>query len=187
MSEKILLEDLVGIGDSVGPKGFVIITDKDGKIIVKKHNIILENGRNYIFEKFILNALSSSILSESSYTEKFSNYKIKNLHFFDDGKGLPEYTDMELPEAGLRITKDIENSKISIQPSLYNQGIRLPYLALESELLFDETNIGTLSYVSGLMITISNGSNEIPITKIKFDKIPVYTTAELSLKYYIYF
>ena len=44
-----MIDDVVSFTDSIGPKGFIILKNlKTGEILVKKHNMIVKNGRKYL-------------------------------------------------------------------------------------------------------------------------------------------
>ena len=71
--------------NELGPKGYVVISDKDGNVIREGHNMVLLNGKKMI---------ASNLINQDLFTDKdfkpdnindFSNYKITHIAIYSDG------------------------------------------------------------------------------------------------------
>lgn len=193
------------INDSTGPKGFVIIKDaKTGRILIKKHNMIVKTGKEFLLNFLLKNSCASDDLGITDLKD-YDGYRLSNYAF---GTGTAETTydfdiddfnngDIntlnykELVTVGTNSNGNTENMKFiqdndsSDSPVLSNH----PYL----KFTFSEVGDNSLDDVSelGLFLTKQDIENDIVdyklFSRIVFDPIPYGANNEFKVSYYIYF
>jgi hypothetical protein len=189
--------DNLNITDEIGPNGLVIIKDKDGNILVKKHNMVVKGGKKIVYEK-LLEMVGFSNGGNGYIAEGNSNWRLGKLYF---GNSMNEttfdYETIDKIESGQDDVYYYSYSLIngtSYSPTMgfgmTNDGH--PYLEFNlSSILCDPSKASYLSCLSVVAEEIVAGTDgkrkEKLFSRIKFDPIPMIEGNELTLLYYIYF
>lgn len=194
--DECLIEDF-----SCQPKGFVIITDpKTGEVLVKKHNMIVKEGKDFIFATVIQNLFltTPSLESNDYYTKDNLSFKISQMrfgnstadtHFTRTYSADNESTHLRGNDTDIEAEPiyhhDITSDNIEVGTSNDH-----PYIKISKDLSFSNTtNIDNISELELIMVdTLTEGkkSNRL-FSRIKFDVIPISAGSEFSIEYYIYF
>lgn len=190
----INMNDSFSVNDKIGPKGFVVIKDSKGKIIVKKENMIVQDGRNYIFNLFCAaNGFGSNDMT---------GYKLKKVVFFESENEV-KFTDTisNIPSTNISYTigdanstADLKYTNIDTENGISRHNStesnsNYNYIKISKTLSFNSSDINYPPVLSSLAIIIgdNNDSSDKLFSRIVFDKIPVSAESELLLDYYIYF
>lgn len=193
MNRKIFRDECIVSDSTFGPKGFVIITDKDGKILVKKHNMIVKDGKDYIFAT-VINKIFNGIgfNKVDNYDSTMLDYSITEIRF-GCSTNETEFTrsygeDSESIHLLHEVSEDgvpsyhhpLSASEITIGTSDNH-----PYIVINKELTFNSSV--NIDNVSELELIMSNGEDKKLFSRIKFDIIPISAGSEFTIEYYIYF
>ena len=71
----------------LGPKGYVVISDKDGNVIREGHNMVLLNGKKMIASNLfnLFNSTSEGTsITDTINISSFSDYKITNIAIYSN-------------------------------------------------------------------------------------------------------
>jgi hypothetical protein len=163
------IEDKIQLTDNIGPKGYVIMKKSDGTVLFEKFNLIVEEGRKYLRELFIVNAFPSDF----SYNREYEGYSLKSFGFGSSGVATELDTD--------NLASLIDN-KIDITKEILEASNGQMYIVLK----------GTLTPESGRVIRelglfLSDDSNDKLFSRVVFDPIPVEAGETYDIDYYIYF
>lgn len=191
--KRISMNDSFSVNDKIGPRGFVVIRDTKGRIIVKKENMVVKAGRKYIFDL----VCNENIFLKNGDTSNYSDYKFKKIIFFESNNNEVKYSDtLDILSGIPSITYEIGDEKdISFQQNGSENGISVysendnnyAYIKISKTLSFNNSNGDYPPVLSSLAIVIGDDKNEELFSRIVFDKIPVSAESELLLDYYIYF
>lgn len=198
------------IFDKLDPKGYVVIKDKDGKIIRANFNTIVNEGKKIIISKLFPNIFfnDSSNINKSTY----EGYEFYGLCF---GQSLNETTINYAYDSSeyVEILPDNANnplffhlnentSNVSEFNIKYDEETKRYYLAITirvipgSDLITDYSKDGdsfSKNSVCSLAIIMKNDNiddiNEKYklFSRFRFDPLPVTSDSEFILTYYIYF
>lgn len=195
------------INDSTGPKGFVIIKDtKTGEILVKKHNMIVKTGKEFLLNFLLQNSGSETPTTTvcTTYNNTYKDYRLNKYAFGactaettydftkDDFNKVnnthtePSYKDIILEggSSGGATSNMIVSSGSGYDSSTVLTGH--PYL----KFVFQETGDQRLDYVSELGLFLSKGDDNPEyelFSRIVFDPIPYGANTNFTISYYIYF
>lgn len=204
--------DEIDVNDSLGLKGFLIITDnKTGKIILKKHNMILKGAKQILLAKFLDTVANGTFdeavvkASEKSemieHVNLYKDYNLQKFIFFNDGSNsdvsyTDTYSDFEtyitsntsilisLMEGG-NSNDDINLTKVS-NFTFDTDG---DHYVLKISTNITLTGLDSESRSFNSLVSVAENGNEgkILFSRIKFDPIILSTDSTLNLTYYIYF
>jgi hypothetical protein len=166
--EKITLNDTFRVSDSK-VRGYVVIK-QDGKIIIKKENMIVEGGREYIKDR---------IYGDSAAT-------IKKI-FFGNSTKIVESTDV-LSTTFTNSTTATSLGSLDIVDDSANFLIdktvdrEVVYTANVSKVILDLTEDSTLSELG---LVLSDGTTLF--SRLVFEAVPLTDDHTYEIKYYIYF
>lgn len=186
MIKKIITET-VDIHDSgFNPKGYVIIKDKDGNVLVKKHNMIVKDGKDFIFGAFF-NAAFNQNPSPSGYNDLVGNlpkYKLTKLRF-----GNHDHETTFTQNYGSKDSRHLPEDDILVNDILIGTTDNHPYVKISKNISFDATyDINSVSELELILVPVEDASLQPKLfSRIKFDVIPITAGIEFSLEYYIYF
>jgi hypothetical protein len=166
----------VNIADSkIG--GYIIVKDSSGNIILRKDNMIVENGRKFIRDKFIASAIKIS----SEYLGTYNTYSLTQIAFGSDGTAsqktmtslVNELIRTEITQTNLRIVDNSFQIQIKAIVDRVNsaEGINISEIGLVIEELDEGVSTGT----------------ETLFSRVVFDTIPVAAGEIYEVNYYIYF
>ena len=193
MNKQIFREECIVSDSTFGPKGFVIITDKDGKILVKKHNMIVKDGKDYIFATAI-NKIFSNIgfNNVGNYNSTMLDYSITEMRFgcsTNETEFTRSYSsDNESIHLLNEVSEDgvpVYHHPLSASDITVGTSDNHPYIVINKELVFN-SNVN-IDNVSELELIMSNGKDKKLFSRIKFDIIPISANSEFTIEYYIYF
>lgn len=156
------LRDYFKIDDSHSRiRGFVIIKDADGRILVKKENMIVKSGRKMIFD--LVKGTSTRSISPNVKALFSSNAEltISNMEF-DDCECI------------------INDMSVSVKTPEYDNE--------ELTMLFKINAESTVDYdLNSLVLYRENGSEKELFSRVVFDTIQISASSKLHINYYIYF
>ena len=192
------INDSFNIMDCVNPKGFVIITNKNtGEILLKKHNMILTEGRKVILSK-LLNGFNN-YTSKENLTD-YSDYQFKCVCFSSNAQETKK--DMKISNENLGFVSKMENNKEqNLNRKYFSYALNSGNFTLENDnenFYFKiNTNVslpigaesGVIDHISSLgiiMEKVSSGA-ELLFSRISFDPIQISADTTFELTYYIYF
>jgi len=159
-------------------KGIVVIKDNNGKIIIKKENMIVKNGREFIRDKFALNAGIGNF--STNYTGTYTSYSLSHIAF-GASDVITQYTMTSLISESFRTVLSSANVA---------KGTTEPYLKFTASL--DRTNQSTgytLREIGLIIKTDPSNNNETGLLfyRVVFDPIPIAAGEKYEVEYYIYF
>lgn len=165
------LKDVIDIQDGIGPNGLVIIKDKDGNILVRKHNMVVSSGKKWVFER--CNWKGTEGLPSMFYRIVFGSNQSETTY---------TYSTLDLAKDG---STDYQYEINSDNFQEFSEPDHPYYLFSLTGIKCDPSKA---DYLSCLSITYKDvNGNENLFSRIRFDKIPMVEGNELSLNYYIYF
>jgi hypothetical protein len=170
------LNDYLNITDSK-IRGVVILKKEDGTIVFKKENMIVQNGRKFIRDKFAV----SGIFALKDYVSNLKDYNLSYI-MFGNSDVITEYTMTSLISPNTATKQDILNTNSSIEE--VNMFIRF-------RAILDRTGEAT-GYTArelGLMLSKDDGQfgQDLLFSRIVFDPITIGASEKYELEYFIYF
>lgn len=143
-------------------RGFVIIKDSDGNILVKRENMIVKSGRKMIFDLVRGAEGSSTIFKSDNILAAVSSSKT--------------LTTSEMSLSGSSILKS--DSGISVEISDISNNETELYTCFTIDVKSTKDNeLNSLVLYSG----------ETLFSRVVFDTIEISANSELTINYYIYF
>lgn len=178
--------------DGLGPRGFVILSNpKTGQIYVKKHNLVLNEGRKILMAK-LLNGFDDEDES-SEKTNNYSSYNFVSIGLSDNAEE-PSYGDVyNSSDIKKELSFRNNNGELSVNKTFKyrdDDPNKSPYILFSITApidleLWDTSNFHT---INSLGIIMSDGTNKKLFSRITFDPIPITNElTEFKLDYYIYF
>jgi hypothetical protein len=172
------MNDYVNITDSK-IRGVVILKKEDGTVVFKKENMIVQNGRKFIRDKFA--AAGISALSE--YSSSLLSYNLSYIQF-GNSDVITEYTMTSLvsPNISLVPNVNISNTNASVEETS---------MFIKFNAVLDRA-IDAASYTAselGLVLkdTAASPGPDLLFSRIVFDPITIGAGERYELEYYIYF
>jgi hypothetical protein len=155
--------------------GIVVIKNKDGKIILKKENMIVETGREFIRDKFAKNAGIGNF--SEGYSGTYLDYSLTHIGF-GNSDVVTQYTMTEL------ISEDTE-LRTPLSSVNVNKGTVEPYLKFTANV--DRINEATGYTLREIGLYLTSGLIFTLFSRIVFDPIPIAAGEKYEVEYYIYF
>lgn len=206
------MNDFLNMGDSFCPKGLVIIQDATGKILVKKHNMILREGKSVIMSKMIKAAFNDITFDDSDIDNKMvddSNYNFdgiylssfaseteydKTYNYYIEMEGTNNYeyyypfSDFNIIGTNKKDSNSSNNMTIyygnntEFTDNIYKQYCMKFVLTIETKVEKQTSAINSLG------ILLKNASNGYKMfSRVVFDTIPLQAGAKYVVSYYVYF
>jgi hypothetical protein len=166
--------DYLNINDSK-IRGVVILKKEDGTIVFKKENMIVQNGRKFIRDKFA----SSGIVALAEYTSSLMSYNLSYV-IFGNSDVITEYTMTQLISPNIQTKQDISIGTVSVEE--VNMFIRF-------RAVLDRANqqTGYTAKELGFMLKDTSNGEDLLFSRIVFDPITIGASEKYELEYYIYF
>lgn len=186
--EKLILKDIVNINDSNSAKGFVIIKDENGKILVSKSNMIVKYGKLYLYKLFTdtFRIGTTSLALPASDFDWFSNddVSLSQMRFSNNSNETSYFSEYTAMTSDNCMIYDISLSEMT---AVVIEGH--PCLKITKNVSFNTNPTNNLSHISTLELILKSESkqNNQLFSRIIFDKIPVNASSSFILDYYIYF
>jgi hypothetical protein len=176
--------DYLNISDSK-IRGVVILKREDGTIVFKKENMIVQNGRKFIRDKFAKFGISA--LSE--YTSSLMSYNLSYV-LFGNSDVITEYTMTQLVSPAPNIS-GTPNSETKQDISVGNVSVEEVNMFVKFRATLDRTGrqTGYTAKELGFMLkdTSSSPGPDLLFSRIVFDPITIGASEKYELEYYIYF
>jgi hypothetical protein len=170
--------DYLNISDSK-IRGVVILKREDGTIVFKKENMIVQNGRKFIRDKFAKFGISA--LSE--YTSSLMSYNLSYV-LFGNSDVITEYTMTQL-------VSPAPNNETNQNISIGNVSVEEVNMFVKFRATLDRTGkqTGYTAKELGFMLkdTSSSPGPDLLFSRIVFDPITIGASEKYELEYYIYF
>lgn len=197
------LRDYFKIDDSHSKiRGFVVIRDADGKILVKKENMIVKSGR-----QLILNAITggTGFNMKNDLVMRFSEksfFTEETTEFYEEKRDEDGNTIYQKDADGNFIT-DASGNKIPEKESIFTDGIK--YLVVNEDSsewvtvapnIIGEPNSKDCSITYEVTITSESDKTlnsmglclgDTLFSRVVFNTIELSANSKLTLTYYIYF
>lgn len=171
-----------------GPHGYVIARDrKTGKILINKHNMIVQTGKEYLWAIF----LSQQGANDENYDTTLPGMTL-NTAVFSDNTEEVAYTDMAV-SSGKRLTFSLNYENVNgtmMAPANFSQYNGHRYLFFTFSLNGSLKDASSPNSVSSLELRLGSGTagqGTVLFSRIRFDTIPFTEDSDIELVYYIYF
>lgn len=178
-NKKITLRDDVRVDDRPLVKGVVVLRDESGKIIFKKNNMIVKDGRKFLQELFY-----QAIRNQTAPTLYAS--KVSIIVGTGTGVTTASMTKDAFDNAVTLVTSDINNTFITKS----NDGEE-PFLVFKLKVRGEGTTAFNMSELGILLRYKLNGddaeSEDKLFSRIVFDPLPFTSSNSYDLDYYMYF
>ena len=190
--------------NELGPKGYVVISDKDGNVIREGHNMVLLNGKKMIASNLfnLFNSTSEGTsITDTINISSFSDYKITNIAIYSnaDETIFDGSYSIDNPENSgntvdgntddntiINKIKEFEvttsNTTIEKAENLNGHFYIKISVAYKGE---SQTNVPTANSIA--LIATANGKEKIMFSRIRFDSVVLTTETEFNISYYLYF
>jgi len=170
------LNDYVNINDSK-IRGVVVLRREDGTVVFKKENMIVQNGRKFIRDKFAISGISAL----QAYASSLLSYDLSYV-IFGNSDVITEYTMTSLISPNAQTRQDILESNVSAEE--VNMFIKF-------RAILDRTNqqTGYTARELGFMLKDFGASpgQDLLFSRVVFDPITIGASEKYELEYYIYF
>jgi hypothetical protein len=166
--------------DNIGPRGYVIMKKSDGTILFEKDNMILTEGRKYLRELFIVNALPSDFNYTIQYLGIESQYSLRSIAF--GSSGIASQLNMTTLQNPIYINGD--TFKIPIQKEMVEASNGQMFIVIKGSLT---PNAGRIIKELGLFLGNGTLVEDKLFSRVVFDPIPVEEGETYDIDYYIYF
>lgn len=166
------LQDQVNIRDSK-IRGFVVLKKKDGTVVFKKENMIVESGRKFIREKFLV----SGVLDQDTYVGDYADYSLTHIAF-GNSDVVTEYSMTSL-------VSENTNLRISVSGNTEADTAQM-FVKFSGEIDLTTASEGYTVKELGLILT-ADGEDDDLFSRVVFDPIVVAATETYTVEYYIYF
>lgn len=190
--------------NELGPKGYVVISDKDGNVIREGHNMVLLNGKKMIASNLfnLFNSTSESTsITDTINISSFSGYKITNIAIYSnaDETIFDGSYSIDNPEnSGNTVDGNTDNNTIinkikEFEVTTSNTTIEKAenldgHFYIKISVAYkgeSQTNVPTANSIA--LIATANGKEKIMFSRIRFDSIVLTTETEFNISYYLYF
>jgi len=166
------LNDYLNVTDSK-VKGIVILKKEDGTIIFKRENMIVENGRKFIRDKFA----KASLASFSSFNSDLSSYNLSHIGF-GNSDVITEFTMTSLVSENLELRSTLTTLNTVVEDN--NN-----YIKFRAGIDRTSSDTGYTLNEIGLIMTRENDS--LLFSRVVFDPVTIGSSERYEVEYYIYF
>ena len=185
--------------NELGPKGYVVISDKDGNVIREGHNMVLLNGKKMIASNLfnLFNSISEGTsITDTINISSFSGYKITNIAIysnadetiFDGSYSIDNPVNSGNTDDNTIINKikefEVTTNNTTIEKAENLDGhfyIKIS-VAYKGE---SQEKVPTANSIA--LIATANGKEKIMFSRIRFDSVVLTTETEFNISYYLYF
>jgi hypothetical protein len=169
----MILQDQVNVTDSK-IRGFVVLKKQDGTVVFKKENMIVESGRKFIREKFLIAGVSG----QNSYLGDYAVYSLTHIGF-GNSDVVTEYnmTSLVSENKSLRIPVVTQNTTADTAQM---------FIKFSGEVDLTTASEGYTVKELGLILTAEDEDDDL-FSRIVFDPIVIGATDTYTVEYYIYF
>jgi len=158
-------------------KGIVVIKDSSGKIILKKENMIVESGREFIRDKFAANANIGDF--STGYSGTYLNYSLSHIGFgSSDVVSQFNMTSLIAENVSLLPRAILNNSNVE-------KGTTDVFLKFKASVDRTNENLGYTLREIGLYMSLE--LSFVLFSRVVFDPIPIAAGEKYEVEYYIYF
>lgn len=175
--------------NELGPKGYVVISDKDGNVIREGHNMVLLNGKKMIASNLFNSNMG--FFNTPNTEDNLSNYKITHIAIYSNA-------DETIFDGSYRIDNDQNNTadknKIkefeldknnTVMETVENSNGHFYIKISVSYKGESQATVPTANSI-GLIATV-DGKEKIMFSRIRFDSVVLTTETEFNISYYLYF
>ena len=203
------LKEYVSAHDSCSPiRGYVVMTDEDGKTLFAKHNMIVENGRELIRDLVYDNVFYTNIndISKANRTVSFSSIKFGNNNSVTIPSDIALHGDKLISFNIIRqsisptedIIKSINMQCLNSSTKKYeNKSIADDDLSISNtdggqrciliSAKIDISDITATPTISEAGLFFNEGGTEKLFSRVAFAPITINSNNVYNLNYYIYF
>jgi hypothetical protein len=169
------LHDYLNITDSK-VRGVVVLKREDGSIVFSKENMIVQNGRKFIRDKFV----KSAIIPFESFNTTLSSYSLSHIGFgnsdvvteFSMTSLVSENLDFRTPVSILNTVIEENNTFIKFRAGIDRTASDTGY---------------TLNEIGLIMTSSGSGEAALLFSRVVFDPVTVGSSERYEVEYYIYF
>lgn len=185
--------------NELGPKGYVVISDKDGNVIREGHNMVLLNGKKMVASNLIKQDLFTVKDSKPDNINDFSNYKITHIAIYSDGNETIFNENYSISDNIIGEPLELSTSNTKIYELENSDGhfyikISFSYKGKSQTSVPTANSIGLIATQSKSEPQVSSqeGSSTDPpkrimFSRIRFDSVVLTTETEFNISYYLYF
>lgn len=173
------LTDKVNVHDSERIRGVVVLKRADGTVVFRRDNMIVQDGRQFIRETFLKNALPASF--SDTFVSSLNGYKLSHIAFGRDGSattfGMTSLVNEKTPTSTSR-------TAVSLSTAVAGPGEM--FVVFKGTLNNSQQSDAYTAQELGLIMT-KTGSPDLLFSRVSFDPIPVSSGETYEVEYYIYF
>jgi hypothetical protein len=167
-------------------RGVVVIKNADGTIILKKENMIVQSGREFIMDKFSKAAGIGNF--STAYTGTYTSYSLTHIGFGNSDVASQYSMESLVSEntaPGIRQVLSVDIVEKSSTGT--------PFLKFKAGLNLGSSASGYELREIGLLMSIATDTNPITydnftlFSRVVFDTIPIIAGENYEVEYYIYF
>jgi hypothetical protein len=164
-------------------KGVVVIKNSDGTIILKKENMIVASGREFIMDKFSKAANIGNF--STAYTGTYTSYSLTHIGFGNSDVA-SQYSMESL------VSENTLFRKVLSVDIVEKSSTGTPFLKFKANLNLTNSTGYELREI-GLLMSIVSEANSITyssytlFSRVVFDTIPIVSGENYEVEYYIYF
>lgn len=191
ISDRFTARDVVDANSNYTPTGIIRLYDKDGNLIVEKHNMIVKTGRDLIYKCFLVNAFSSAFLAGNDINfELQQRYSLSvNFSYIQEGSvKTTEGLTYEMIKNAESTTQT--NDSVIIRKTLVPT-VELDANELTLKLTASFNGSDTFTKFNQIYLTYGvENNNTIPqqlFSRVALDPVFIGADGTYTLKYTIYF
>jgi hypothetical protein len=157
-------------------RGVVVIKNADGTIILKKDNMIVQSGREFIMDKFSKAAGMGNFSTD--YDGNYTSYSLTHIGFGNSDVAT-EYSMTSL------VSENVEFRNLLTSSLVTKSFTGTPFLKFKALLNLSSSTTGYELREIGLIMTTNSDSKLF--SRVVFDTIPIIAGENYEVEYYIYF
>lgn len=191
ISDRFTARDVVDANSNYTPTGIIRLYDKDGNLIVEKHNMIVKTGRDLIYKCFLVNAFSSTFLAGNDVNFELQQRYSLSVNFSYIQEGSVKTTEGLTYEMIKNAESTTQNNDSVIVRKTLVPTVELDANELTLKLTASFNGSDTFTKFNQIYLTYGvENNNTIPqqlFSRVALDPVFIGADGTYTLKYTIYF
>lgn len=185
--------------NELGPKGYVVISDKDGNVIREGHNMVLLNGKKMIASNLfnLFNSTSEGTsITDTINISSFSGYKITNIAIysnadetiFDGSYSIDNPENSGNTVDGNTIINKIKEFEVTTSNTTIEKAENLDgHFYIKISVAYKGKSQEKVPTANSIALIATSGDQKTMFSRIRFDSVVLTTETEFNISYYLYF
>ena len=189
--------------NELGPKGYVVISDKDGNVIREGHNMVLLNGKKMIASNLfnLFNSTSEgTTITDTINISSFSGYKITNIAIYSnaDETIFDGSYSIDNPENSGNtvdgntddntIINKIKEFEVTTNNTTIEKAENLDgHFYIKISVAYKGESQEKVPTANSIALIATSGDQKTMFSRIRFDSVVLTTETEFNISYYLYF